>query len=275
LRWFIGNNSRRPVATPFPGLDHIDVDTSEASKGAFMTRLRSSALTRAGLGLAAAALVAAVISVATEASAVPNGDPLGANGTIKIHQSDNDEGTENQPHVTCTFTVQFFGFDRNEQGSLMFTAQRRTGSGQTLRNFGPVTISNDLAGGGPNDPDAAFTFSLNDFNLDDISPHPIQGFHVKLTVETTSGGTKHKVFWVKPCVSPSPSTSVSPSPSTSVSPSPSATTSQSSGVVPSGAVKAGGGGGPAGSLLWGLGALATAAGAGFTLFLARRRRDYA
>jgi hypothetical protein len=213
------------------------------------------------------------------ASAAPNADPPGANGTIKIHQSDNDEGTENQPHVTCTFTVQFFGFDANEQGSLVFTAQPPTGQGQVLLDFGPETISTDSAGGGPNDPDEAFTFSLNDFNLDDISPHPIQGFHVKLTVTTTGGATKHKVFWVKPCASPSPSVtpsvspSVSPSTSPSVSPSSSTTAPASSAAVPSGAVNAGGGGGSAGSVLWGLVALTTAAGGGFTLLLARRRRD--
>jgi hypothetical protein len=210
------------------------------------------------------------------ASAAPNGDPPGANGTIKIHQSDNDQGTENQPHVTCTFTVQFFGFDTNEQGRLVFTAHPPTGDG-VLLDSGTVTISTDAAGGGPNDPDAALTFSLNDFNLDDISPHPIQGFHVKLTVTTTGGATKHKVFWVKPCASPSPSSSptVSPSQSPSVSPSESTTAPESSAAVPSGAVKAGGGGGSAGSLLWGLGALTAATGAGFILFLARRRRDYA
>jgi hypothetical protein len=213
------------------------------------------------------------------ASAAPNGDPPGANGTIKIHQSDNDQGTENQPHVTCTFTVQFFGFDENEQGRLVFTAQPPTDDVEVLLDSGSVTISTDSAGGGPNDPDAAFTFSLNDFNLDDISPHPIQGFHVKLTVTTTGGATKHKVFWVEPCASPSPSPpsspSATPSQSPSVSPSESTTAPESSAVVPSGAVKAGGGGGSAGSLLWGLGALMAATGAGFTLFLARRRRDYA
>src|SRR5439155_3845704 len=33
-------------------------------------------------------------------------------------------------------------------------------------------------------------------------PHPIQGFHVKLTVNTgenTPGGHKYKVFWIQPC----------------------------------------------------------------------------
>jgi hypothetical protein len=239
------------------------------------------------------------MSVATMASAAPSGDPPGANGTVKIHQSDNNLATENEPHVTCSFTVQFFGFDTNEKGTLVFTAHPPTGDDQVLLDSGQVTISTDAAGGGPNDPDAAFTFSLNDFKLGDISPHPKQGFHVKLTVTTTGGGTKQKVFWVKPCtppspspspspstspsaspspspsVSPSPSPSISPSPSPSISPSASTTAPASSALVPSGAVKAGGGGGSAGALLWGLGALTAATGAGFTLFLARRRRDYA
>jgi hypothetical protein len=245
-----------------------------------VTRLRSSVLMRAGLGLAAAAVAAAVISVASMASAAPSGDPPGANGTIKIHKLASDEGTENQPHVTCTFTVQFFGFDANEQGRLTFTAQPPTGKGQVLLDFGPVTISTDSAGGGPNDPDAAFSFSLNDFNLDSITPHPIQGFHVKLTVETTGGATKHKVFWIKPCASASPSVSASASASASASPSrsesasPSATASQPTAPVPSGAVKAGGGG-PAGSIAWGVGALTAATGSGIALVLARRRRENA
>ncbi len=252
---------------------------------------------RAGLGLAAAAVAAGVVAPAAVAAAAPISDPPGNNGTIKIHKLTSDEGTENQPHVTCTFTVQFFGFDANEQGQLLFTAQPPTGNGQTLLHFGPVIVSNDSAGGGPNDPDAAFTFSLNDFNLDGISPQQNQGFHVKLTVSTTSGATKHKVFWVKPCPSPSPSKSKSASPSPSpsksksaspspsrsksksASPSPSASKSatapQSATPIPSGAVPAGGGGGPAGSLVWGLGALTAATGAGVILILARLRRENA
>jgi hypothetical protein len=94
--------------------------------------------------------------------------------------------------------------------------------------------------------------------------------------------------------SPSPSTSRSstPSPSASASASPSssmthsgsatpssatsATPSGSDGTVPSGGVKTGGGGGrPAGSLVWGLGALTIAIGSGVGLVLARRRRDNA
>jgi hypothetical protein len=86
---------------------------------------------------------------------------------------------------------------------------------------------------------------------------------------------------------PTPSSSISGSPSSSPStppshdgstppPSGSRTPGGPDGGTPSGGAPTGGGGGqPAGSLLWGLGALAVAAGGGVTLVLVRRRRDNA
>lgn len=77
--------------------------------------------------------------------------------------------------------------------------------------------------------------------------------------------------------SPSMSKSASPSPSASVSPSRSISpTPAASATVPSGPARTGGGGGrPDGSLVWGLGALTTAAGGGMALVWARRRRESA
>jgi len=76
--------------------------------------------------------------------------------------------------------------------------------------------------------------------------------------------------------SPSPTPTMTPTASPTVTPTatPTATPTRTAATVPSGAVKAGGGGSQSsGSLVWGLGALTVAAGGVSTLMLFRRRRD--
>jgi hypothetical protein len=64
-----------------------------------------------------------------------------------------------------------------------------------------VFIGEDDNSGGGSEAglDARRTYRLD---LTGITPHPVQGFHVKLTVnaEGSQGAdTKHKVFWVTGC----------------------------------------------------------------------------
>lgn len=76
--------------------------------------------------------------------------------------------------------------------------------------------------------------------------------------------------------SPSPTPTMTPTASPTVTPTatPTATPTRTAATVPTGAVKAGGGGSQSsGSLVWGLGALTVAAGGVSTLMLFRRRRD--
>ena len=154
--------------------------------------------------------------------------------------------------------------------------------------------------------DASKTYTLD---LTGITPHPQQGFHVKLTVnaEGSQGAdVKHKVFWVEGCGptptptptkptptttttppsptptttthSPSPTTTTTthaPSPSTTTTaPSPSPTESSEAPVTVPTAVPAGiGGAGGDGGSATGLGGLVlalTGAVAGLAL-IARRR----
>jgi len=75
---------------------------------------------------------------------------------------------------------------------------------------------------------------------------------------------------------PTPTPTMTPTASPTVTPTatPTATPTRTAATVPSGAVKAGGGGSQSsGSLVWGLGALTVAAGGVSTLMLFRRRRD--
>lgn len=126
--------------------------------------------------------------------------PPGNNGTVKINDSAVDDGPNNEPHVACTFWVNFYGYDAGSQSATMtfdpwaptsgghsvtfstsWTIDQRTGGNQLDKAYGPVDLSSALAG---------------------ITPHPKQGYHVKLTVHVTGSqgsDVKHKVFWIQPC----------------------------------------------------------------------------
>jgi len=232
---------------------------------------------RVGLGVAATLVAAAVVSTAAAAAAAPPsgdppGNPPGANGTIKIDALPFDDGMQNEPHVDCMFRVKFFNFDDPETATLVFTSQQQPLKGKDLLLPHPTAVIHTNGTVGP--------FSASQFDFTGITPQPNQGFHVKLTVTTDRGTTKHKVFWIKPCGTATPTpTTASPTPTTAsptpTTASPTATASRSTAPVPSGAVKAGGGGSAAGSLVWGLGALTAAGGTAVTLILARRRRENA
>src|SRR5215218_1738918 len=72
-----------------------------------------------------------------------------------------------------------------------------------LRRWQDVKASS--GGGSEAGLDASATYTLD---LTGIEPHPVQGFHVKLTVNaegSRGADVKHKVFWVTGC-GPSPTT---------------------------------------------------------------------
>jgi hypothetical protein len=83
-----------------------------------------------------------------------------------------------------------------------------------------VFIGEDDNSGGGSEAglDASETYTLD---LTGIEPHPMQGVHVKLTInaEGSQGAdVKHKVFWVTGCV-PGPTTTTTAPTTTTVAPS--------------------------------------------------------
>jgi hypothetical protein len=201
--------------------------------------------------------------------------PPGNNGTIKIDNVAFDDDPNNEPHVACTFQVDFYGYDEGDLfADLTFRVHPPTGDGEVIETDRLFIGEDDNSGGGSEAGlDASETYTL-DFT--GFEPHPQQGFHVKLTInaEGSQGAdVKHKVFWVEPCPpkptetptteTPKPSpTSESPKPEESETPAPVPT------EVPAGADTAGGGGSAAGLL--GLAVVAGGAVAG-TAVIARRR----
>ena len=166
------------------------------------TRLSKQLLAAVIVLLAATAVVLAAAGLA---SAGPN--PPGNNGTVKIDDTPFDDAPDNEPHVGCTFQVDFYGYDEGDlNADVTFEAHPPTGPVQVLLTDTVFIGEDDNSGGGSEAGlDASQTYTL-DFT--GIEPHPVQGFHVKLTInaEGSQGAdVKHKVFWVNGCA-PAPTT---------------------------------------------------------------------
>jgi hypothetical protein len=155
----------------------------------------------------AGALVAG-LAVPQLAWAGPN--PPGNNGTVKVDDVPFDDHPDNQPHVGCSFQIDLYGYDQGDlEAQVTFEAHpptQRAGDDQVLLTDSVFIGEDDNSGGGSEAGlDASVTYTLD---LTGIEPHPVQGFHVKLTVnaEGSQGAdVKHKVFWVTGC-GPSPIT---------------------------------------------------------------------
>ena len=148
---------------------------------------------------AATALIGMALLLPGVAFAAPN--PPGNNGTVKIDARPFDAAPDNEPHVGCTFQVDFYGYDQGDLDALVtFEAHPPTGDRQVLLTDTVFIGEDDNTGGGSEAGlDARQTYRLD---FAGVTPHPEQGFHVKLTVnaEGSQGAdTKHKVFWVTGC----------------------------------------------------------------------------
>lgn len=152
-----------------------------------------------GAGLVTMAALATSLALVVPASAAPAGN----NGTIKIDGEPFDSHPNNEPHVGCTFEVDFYGFDEGDLfAHVTFEAQPPSGRMALLED--DVFIGEDDASGGGSEAglDASATYTLDVSGLDE---HPQQGYHVKLTVNADGArgaDTKHKTFWVTGCEPP-------------------------------------------------------------------------
>jgi hypothetical protein len=149
-----------------------------------------------------AAATATFLAGPGSASAAPN--PPGNNGTVKIDRTPFDDLPDNEPHVGCRFQVDFYGYDEGDlDAQVTFEAHpptQRAGGNQVLLTDTVFIGEDDNRGGGSEAGlDASKTYTLD---VTGIQPHPVQGFHVKLTIhaEGSKGAdVKHKVFWVTGC----------------------------------------------------------------------------
>jgi hypothetical protein len=186
--------------------------------------MRTTRLTRV---LAAASCGAGLLAVMAAPAAAQQGPP-GNNGTVKIDDVEFDDHPNNEPHVGCTFQVDFYNYDQGDlQATVLFEAWPPTGNGQDLLTD-ELDIGGDPNGGGT-DLDASGTYDLSD-ELAGFTPSQ-QGFHVRLTVHadgSQGADTKHKVFWVSGCGGGTTTSSSTTSSSTTSSSTTSSSTTSSS-----------------------------------------------
>jgi hypothetical protein len=135
-------------------------------------------------------------------------DPRGNNGTIKVDGPAWDARVDNEPHTSCAFRVTFFGFDEGQTADITVTGVAPTGGGVLLHETA-VPTSDDRAGGAAHDFDGATrVYTADDLGLDAVAPHPQQGYHLKVAVDSLEapGGAKQKVLWLEPCGTQAPVT---------------------------------------------------------------------
>lgn len=121
----------------------------------------------AGAGALSLLLGATALLVAPSANADQSGgghNPPGNNGTVKIEGADIQSGPpDNNPHQGCTFTVEFYNYDKDDsyKAKVTFEDQAPTadaGLQVVSGNLNPF-IGEDAAGGGT-DLDAREVYTL-------------------------------------------------------------------------------------------------------------------
>ena len=150
--------------------------------------------------LVTAAAAAALPAVLALGPAPAGADAGGNNGTIKVAEVDQLGTESNDPHVGCTFALEWYGFDAGATSMVTFESQDQDVTITGVHGATAVRLADDAAQGG-NDLDGRQIYTL-EFAGD---PHPEQGYHVKVTADTTGSrgaDTKSKTFWVGPCDSP-------------------------------------------------------------------------
>ncbi|MDQ4085729.1 MAG: hypothetical protein M3165_07920, partial [Actinomycetota bacterium] len=103
--------------------------------------------------------------------------------------------------MACTFQVDFYNYGYGDYwADVDFALQSPTRTDRTISvssGDSRVRIGDDRPGGGT-DLDGEETYTLGFTG----TPHPKQGYHVKLTIDapfSQGARVKHKVFWVRPC----------------------------------------------------------------------------
>jgi hypothetical protein len=152
----------------------------------------------------AAALVAAVVVLPMLAVAAPASATPGNDGTIKVAEV-KDVGTEsNDPHVACTFALEWYGFDAKAVSTVSFESVEPTKDAalKVVSGATEVTLADDAAKGGTDlDGREIYTLSFKG------EAQKNQGYHVNVTTSTTASkgnDTKSKTFWVGPCTTTDP-----------------------------------------------------------------------
>ena len=188
--------------------------------------------------LSTAALLATGIAALAVSPAAAFADPGGNNGTVKISQVPIDSVPDNDPHVGCELHVQWYGFDLGATSHVSFALVSPTQGSVTVDGPLTVDVGGTPAHGGSHDIDGDVVYVMHPHAV----PQPQQGFHEKITVDTTwSHGSqrKSKVIWFQGCQEPTPTPTPTSAPTSAATPAsaPSVVTDGALAVVPLSAVQ--------------------------------------
>jgi hypothetical protein len=151
--------------------------------------------------------------------------PGGGSGIVKLDRRPWDQAPNNEPHVGCTFQLDFYNYPEGVTARYSFTLWPPTGPADLDGGSGSLFIGDDPAGGGQ-DLDGEATVELGPALLSSgIEPHHHNGWHVRVVVRaraTAGADQKQKVFWVRACKAEEPEEPEEPtvSPTTVTPPSP-------------------------------------------------------
>jgi hypothetical protein len=174
------------------------------------TTNHTSAIARLALGVGVGTIALAWASPAFAAE-----NPAGNNGTVKVDGVEFDSHPDNEPHVGCTFEIDWYGMDEGDYWSdVTFEVQPPTGKPAELLTDSVFIGEDDNSGGGSEEGlDASKEYDLTDALVGVYDPQPQQGYHVKLTINTDGAqgaDVKHKVFWVEGCEGEEPPPTTEP-----------------------------------------------------------------
>jgi hypothetical protein len=150
---------------------------------------------------ARAVALAGITLIAAATPALAQQAPPGNNGHIFVGEYELDGSNGNDPHVSCGFTVSFFGYDAGDQSAtITVTPWSPTDGGAPFTERTSWTTAERTSG--------------NQRNADvQIAPSKVadafagveaaaQGWHAKVEVHVTGSqgaDVKHKVLWIEPC----------------------------------------------------------------------------
>ena len=128
---------------------------------------------------------------AATAFAAPGSTGPGNNGTVKLDELSLDDTTPgNQPHVGCSFGIDWYGYDAGAETSVEFRLAGGPDRGLLATDAFQLDDDGPAGGGSEAGLDGSRTYTLG------------SDLHVKVTVRTdTSRGAdvKHKVFKTGSC----------------------------------------------------------------------------
>jgi hypothetical protein len=184
-----GKPSPSPTPTPTPSPSPDPLPSASPSKGPTASPAPSPS------------------PVADDPEATPAEDPppWGETGVVKVDGRPFDTHPDNEPHVGCTFELDFSNYPEGGIGA-RYSLRLWPPTGRQRLLAGTVTLEDDPAGGGQ-DLDGELRLDLREaLWASGAEPHPQQGWHVKVSVRvprSVGPDDKHKVFWVS-CAAPAP-----------------------------------------------------------------------